>query len=235
MRKYIVITALAIIISPLVFSEEIRNLDTIVKNRAIENLKMGQNLSDGRKSLLLEMEKFPGQLAADIKRIPITIGGTLLSEVNRMSKSDRDLFLLVAANLEKYVKQSMPSMKLDESRGSIGQFSTTEVIYPIVQNFLGPITTRAFKDIGEGWASKQGTAKLSASFKISGPGILEVITKSEKPMINLNNEKEVKNLILESITKFNLNSGMVTFGYSYVFQGLPKLRGASILFPYIVK
>lgn len=217
---------LAIIISslPVKAANDPRTLDQIVRERVESETSNNKALNIGRQSLLNEMKKFPEQLALDIKRNPISIGGTLIKISTE--KDARDTFLIIAMNLEKYLDERVPTIKKASASGHIGVFSITEIIYAIVQNFLGPVTTRAYNEIGAAgggeWGPLKGKKTLSASFNITDKNMLQVSLKSEQLMQNMKDDKIQKNLILLSNINFNLDTGVVTFNDSYEFPIKPK-------------
>ena len=219
--------ALAIVIfsyQALAAPHAVRTVNQIVSERALAEIRNNNFLHSGRQSLLEEMKKYPEQLAADIKRIPISIGGTPINIDTK--KQSRHVFLHIAVNLEKYFGEQIPATKNKSAPGHIGPFSITEVIYALVQNFMSPVTIRAYNKIGVGlgkeWAPIKSKTTLQASFKIINKNIIQVSIESTQPMQNMYNNTTEKVLILYSVIKFNLKSGDVTFNEYYKFPPLPQ-------------
>jgi hypothetical protein len=173
----------------------------------------------------MSLNKEQKQTLTRTRRVPIIIGGNPISDTLRETKTPDELFLIVAGNLEKYLSQKSPKIVNAGVKGRMGQFWTSEVVYPVIQNFSATGQAKAYEEVpalGSEWGGKAGDAKFSATYTISPEGILELTDRTEKNMLNLMDSNKKAPFISETKMKFDLNKGTVTFEYSYSFLGKSK-------------
>jgi len=222
-------------------ANERRELVSIVKQRADKLLILEEEgklpLGTGRKSLVLEMQTFPEQLGLDIKRSSaILIGRKVIPNTMIQKRSPREVFLLLAHNLEKYVKNLSLSLKNEGVPGRLGEFWTAEVIYSIAQNFSAPPVDMVNKNIGaiakKKWGSPMGETSIKVSFEILPRSVLDRIFSHAILEVSVKTEKKMHNLIKESLPHrdlatevkihFDLKNSTVTYNYSYKFGDQQK-------------
>lgn len=184
--------------------------------------KLEFNLNIGRKSLIQQMQKEPEQLAKDLPRIPtIMIGAKTITTLELRGRSPEQQYILVAHELEMYVKKNVPILKFSSSPGRIGAFYTVEAIYGIVQSLSAPAQIGAYENeiiLTDGnWGPAFNEGKTTAAFAITDPlqKILDVVVTHEKNLVQINDPTKRKLFVTQNRTRFYLDSGEVSFIYAY--------------------
>ncbi len=184
----------------------------------------------GRKSLINEMVKFPGQLDLDLNRgvLDMRIGTIRLHKsIAKLSRTEQ--FSEVSRLLEEHVNRKKTGKPYTTANGKLGEFWLSEIIFSLVQNFQAEVYNRAVQEVslitdGEWGVSKIGAKRLIdySIRKWTPKNILVLSYLTANNLVRLNNPKIAKKFKMVTKISFDLDAGNVTYRFKYEIEGTAK-------------